>query len=942
MKKLALLGILALIGCQTSPAVADTVTIWNMSNGGTITTTDRIPISRCGTAGCSYYATVGSMAPLSLPAAGLLASTGTDITSVADGTINWNAAYSWGNHATAGYLTAVTATGTNPLTLTATGGAISGSILQATATQGGYVTSTDWGHFNTAYGWGNHASAGYLTGNQTITLSGDATGSGATSLAVTFANSATARSNLGLGTIATQAASNVAITGGTLTGVTVTGTLHGNADTATTATSISAGALDTLTSASGTSQGILGRIKTGAYALITGSPIKAELYGLTGTNASTNLQAAVDDSILLGLTLEMPAGTVNGCATYTTGFKIRGQGSYLSKIKTPDGLNCDPLSTEDAASLWGTDSVGGSGDVEISDITLDGNRANNTANNCLSFYGWHPVFNHVQLQNCPVYGFRSEWPWGGEPVGGMEGDINGLVIDTTGQHGWRFNGPHDTHFDGIIVMDASQSTAKTYAGIYLEGKNMFGSRIHTWTRSGSYGTLWGLQEVAGNIHLEGGMFEEPVLLNSHGNMLSKVDISVYNSGATNSVYPLVLLDTAGSSIDVSINCSGTNPIYGIQMGQSGHLTGQNNIQAMLSGCSSGALDMTYSNGANNISVVGWDIGDSPSMTGTPSDSDNITITSSDWSNSYHWDGYNRGNRLIVGTATNENVIVGARGDNITTGSYNTVFGYLAGDAMTSTSNSTFIGFQAGENQQATDASTAVGLNALRGVSSTPGTGYYHTAVGVAALEKVQGETAGNTAVGYLAGNTITTGSSNTVIGYNVATTTLTTGSDNILIGTSSSTDTTAAGSSNQISIGNTILANSTGGVDLELKGSAPTVASGSSDCGTSPSIAGNNNVMRITVGSSTNGAKCTVTFNNTVAWTNIPACVCNNNTSAARPVSAVISSTATFAATASGTLTAGDKISCHCIGYRQGGDNKRYADQNKLLILKQRSFIIKL
>ena len=50
-----------------------------------------------------------------------------------------------------------------------------------TATGG---NSTNW---NTAYGWGNHASASYITGNQTITLSGDVSGSGTTSISVSLA-----------------------------------------------------------------------------------------------------------------------------------------------------------------------------------------------------------------------------------------------------------------------------------------------------------------------------------------------------------------------------------------------------------------------------------------------------------------------------------------------------------------------------------------------------------------------------------------------------------------------------------------------------------------------------------------------------------------------------------------------------------------------------------
>lgn len=43
-------------------------------------------------------------------------------------------------------------------------------------------------NWDTAYGWGNHASVGYLTGNQTITLTGDVSGSGTTSISVTIAD----------------------------------------------------------------------------------------------------------------------------------------------------------------------------------------------------------------------------------------------------------------------------------------------------------------------------------------------------------------------------------------------------------------------------------------------------------------------------------------------------------------------------------------------------------------------------------------------------------------------------------------------------------------------------------------------------------------------------------------------------------------------------------
>ena len=59
---------------------------------------------------------------------------------------NWNTAYSWGNHSTAGYLTSFTET--DPL-------------WSASPSFG--ITNTNITDWNTAYSWGNHATAGYLT-----------------------------------------------------------------------------------------------------------------------------------------------------------------------------------------------------------------------------------------------------------------------------------------------------------------------------------------------------------------------------------------------------------------------------------------------------------------------------------------------------------------------------------------------------------------------------------------------------------------------------------------------------------------------------------------------------------------------------------------------------------------------------------------------------------
>lgn len=104
---------------------------------------------------------------------------------------NWDTAYGWGNHASSGYLTSSTATSSyQPLDgdLTSIAGVAGTSgFLKKTAANtwsldtstyltsytetdpvfvasAAYnITSTNISNWNTAYGWGNHASAGYLT-----------------------------------------------------------------------------------------------------------------------------------------------------------------------------------------------------------------------------------------------------------------------------------------------------------------------------------------------------------------------------------------------------------------------------------------------------------------------------------------------------------------------------------------------------------------------------------------------------------------------------------------------------------------------------------------------------------------------------------------------------------------------------------------------------------
>jgi hypothetical protein len=93
-------------------------------------------------------------------------------------------------------------------------------------------------------------------------------------------------------------------------------------------------------------------------------------------------------------------------------------------------------------------------------------------------------------------------------------------------------------------------------------------------------------------------------------------------------------------------------------------------------------------------------------------------------------------------------------------------------------------------------------------------------------------------------------------------------------------------------------------------GATPAVGSGPSDCGTLPSIGGNDSAGRVTVGSA-NGGSCTITF--VSPWPNPPVCSVFDETrgTLVRPMAA---STATVALT--GTFADGDVLAYQCVGFQ--------------------------
>lgn len=200
------------------------------------------------------------------------------------------------------------------------------------------------------------------------------------------------------------------------------------------------------------------------------------------TDDTANFQAAINENKLTGKPCRVPEGTtLVGRLTVYSKTTIQGVGQERSFLKMKNGTNAACIYSDGADALWGTQSLGGVDGTIIKGLTIDGNKANNATGSGIALYGFRVRVEDVNIINCGRNGMRTEWADSGNASGGMEGSFKNILIDKSGEDGWRFAGPHDSVCSDIIIISSGQNTAGTYSGLWLERGNARWSGVHCWT-----------------------------------------------------------------------------------------------------------------------------------------------------------------------------------------------------------------------------------------------------------------------------------------------------------------------------------------------------------------------------------------------------------------------------------------------------------------------------
>lgn len=214
-----------------------------------------------------------------------------------------------------------------------------------------------------------------------------------------------------------------------------------------------------------------------ALVLGSGSVPVAGPTGVAATDTAA-IQAAIDTAATAGggfVTLLAGTYRISTPLLMKTGVHLRGQGHTVTILKLADAANCDVISNVgfSTLTLTGANTWQGSGiwDWGLRDLTIDGNRANQTGVSWgIRVYAYAWTWVNVRVRNCFTDGIWTEWgPLSGDVPATEDGSESTAISVTShhnGRHGWLHLGPSDCRLSDILCFKNGAAGGLTSIGFW--------------------------------------------------------------------------------------------------------------------------------------------------------------------------------------------------------------------------------------------------------------------------------------------------------------------------------------------------------------------------------------------------------------------------------------------------------------------------------------------
>lgn len=276
-----------------------------------------------------------------------------------------------------------------------------------------------------------------------------------------------------------------------------------------------------LTAALAAKAALAGATFTGAVgAPSIGTVIHADQY--------SSVNAAVDALPATGGEVYIPAGTyaISQSIVLRDLVTLRGAGLGVTVLQLSANANTDVIQGENFSILTGTNTstpVGNAGSVRwtLRDMTISGNKQNNSSGYGIRVYGDSFYILNVRVQDCANDGIYSEWSTDGSVANSdtlMESQLVNVSVIQNNGCGIRWRGPHDSQFVNILAaLSGSSGIAIEATSAYLGSMQV--SNIH------SYGnTADGITVATGGIYGTGMVGESNgrhgIVVRTNDNVLS--------------------------------------------------------------------------------------------------------------------------------------------------------------------------------------------------------------------------------------------------------------------------------------------------------------------------------------------------------------------------------------------------------------------------------------